>query len=623
MNRKQKIIVSITGIILVSLILIGLTYAYFLTKITGNTNEKSISVTTANLELVYGDENGEIVGDKIQPGSKLTDTNGNEYKTFTVTNNGDDVDYSVVLENVTVTDVEKGTSTTFVSNDFVYTLTCTSSDETNSPCTNQVTTETTLPLTDSVLLGNNIKKGVIHTYTLVVLYKDTGIDQSDDMNKALSARINIIDIRSKNPYDDDKTSLAYNIINNASYAKGLRSKLVSTPYTEIGTLALDEMGYEFKNITYTTPDDTEYTHNYKDAITYFDSFKVNYNEDTGKSYVALDKKSANQECEIGKYFIDFSNMGAGSNLNSDSPYFKVVECKNGLPSKSKLLYFTYDKEKVMIKKKSVLSTATDDYGTSYYFRGQVEDNYVNFAGLCWKIVRINGDGSIKLYLANKNATCSENMTYENASIGSAKYGHSKTESGKYKLNYLNSEESGLADLFKSFQTSIDSKNINSYLPYLKKGGWCNDKNYDKKVSSLLCTEPLMNKFADGTDMYVGTLNANEMYHAGLGVSNDGESIKENLFFLNYKISYVGLLNYNDILSYSDSSTEGLSNLILYVTTTEGLSSELNSIIAVGINGPSKYTEMTSVGIPAVNLKKGITISGGDGTISNPYVVKTN
>ena len=68
--------------------------------------------------------------------------------------------------------------------------------------------------TDSVLLGNNIKKGVIHTYTLVVLYKDTGIDQSDDMNKALSARINIIDIRSKNPYDYDKTSLAYNIINN-------------------------------------------------------------------------------------------------------------------------------------------------------------------------------------------------------------------------------------------------------------------------------------------------------------------------------------------------------------------------------------------------------------------------
>ncbi len=57
MNRKQKIIVSITGIILVSLILIGLTYAYFLTKISGNTNTSSINVTTAYLALKYDDGN--------------------------------------------------------------------------------------------------------------------------------------------------------------------------------------------------------------------------------------------------------------------------------------------------------------------------------------------------------------------------------------------------------------------------------------------------------------------------------------------------------------------------------------------------------------------------------------
>ena len=33
MSRKQRIIVSVTGIFLVLLILVGLTYAYFLTKI--------------------------------------------------------------------------------------------------------------------------------------------------------------------------------------------------------------------------------------------------------------------------------------------------------------------------------------------------------------------------------------------------------------------------------------------------------------------------------------------------------------------------------------------------------------------------------------------------------------
>ena len=41
MSKRQKIIVSITGIFLVLMILVGLTYAYFLTKITGITNTKS------------------------------------------------------------------------------------------------------------------------------------------------------------------------------------------------------------------------------------------------------------------------------------------------------------------------------------------------------------------------------------------------------------------------------------------------------------------------------------------------------------------------------------------------------------------------------------------------------
>ena len=61
MNRKQKIVVSITGIFLVLMILVGLTYAYFLTKITGNTNPKSISVTTENLAIVYEDNSADIL----------------------------------------------------------------------------------------------------------------------------------------------------------------------------------------------------------------------------------------------------------------------------------------------------------------------------------------------------------------------------------------------------------------------------------------------------------------------------------------------------------------------------------------------------------------------------------
>ena len=53
---------------------------------------------------------------------------------------------------------------------------------------------------------------------------------------------------------------------------------------------------------------------------------------------------------------------------------------------------------------ALLTAAEDDYGTSYYFRGAVTNNYVEFANKCWRIVRVDGDGSVKLILHNDNPT---------------------------------------------------------------------------------------------------------------------------------------------------------------------------------------------------------------------------
>ena len=113
MSRKQKIIISITGIVLVSLILIGLTYAYFLTQITGNTNTKSISVSTANLVLEYGENTNVVQGiENAEPGYSVE-------KIFTATNKGNStVTYAAALESI-VNELSR-------QQDLVYTLTCTS-----------------------------------------------------------------------------------------------------------------------------------------------------------------------------------------------------------------------------------------------------------------------------------------------------------------------------------------------------------------------------------------------------------------------------------------------------------------------------------------------------------------
>ena len=48
---------------------------------------------------------------------------------------------------------------------------------------------------------------------------------------------------------------------------------------------------------------------------------------------------------------------------------------------------------------SLVCSAPDDYGTSYYYRGNVDNNYGKFAGFYWRILRVNGDGSIRMIYA--------------------------------------------------------------------------------------------------------------------------------------------------------------------------------------------------------------------------------
>ena len=51
-----------------------------------------------------------------------------------------------------------------------------------------------------------------------------------------------------------------------------------------------------------------------------------------------------------------------------------------------------------------LFMAEDDDGPSYYYRGAVKNNYVSFAEFTWRIVRQNGDGSIRLIYSGKTTS---------------------------------------------------------------------------------------------------------------------------------------------------------------------------------------------------------------------------
>lgn len=63
----------------------------------------------------------------------------------------------------------------------------------------------------------------------------------------------------------------------------------------------------------------------------------------------------------------------------------------------------------------------DDNGTSYYFRGLANDNYVSYAGFIWRIIRVNGDGSVRLIYSGTSTL----DTADGTSIGTTKYNSSE------------------------------------------------------------------------------------------------------------------------------------------------------------------------------------------------------
>jgi len=411
MNRRQKIIVSITGIFIVLLALVGLTYAYFLTRITGNENDKSISVTTANLELVYDEVDDEyIIGENeiIEPGKEFDE------KVFTVTNNGNATidNYAVILEDVSTTYAEDfvknnvkilaGTPTSFERpEDFEMTITCTitaSNDSTKvgTSCngmngTLPIMESTTLEekyITNGILLTNSIDEGEVHTYSVKLEYVEANEDQSADMNKSLTGKFNIID--ANNSVDITGTVANYEVGDKIVTNSTRRESQINSD----GSYKIVGLEAEVHSIKLKSGN----TETEIDKISIIKGNEVNVGTTTldGKQVTQItitdDSRTANISIN------DTNQLVVDNYIEPYNPY------KEGT-----LAYKIFNDDRIskndttpkftgVATEELGLYKAEDDYGISWYFRGAQKNNYVDFVGLTWRIIRINGDGSIRIIL---------------------------------------------------------------------------------------------------------------------------------------------------------------------------------------------------------------------------------
>ena len=168
----------------------------------------------------------------------------------------------------------------------------------------------------------------------------------------------------------------------------------------------------------------------------------------------------------------------------------------------------------------------DDYGTSYYYRGKVTNNYVKFAGFYWRIIRINGDGSVRLIYDGTYNHRDGQMSTDRVLDGKTAYDDSNVEFAESdvisKLNewyeeHLKDYEEYLAD--GTFCSDL-SKNGERYVTedrYLDE----NDKQKDGVVPVLTCPKEYRytaeSKHGNGKLTHpIGMITADEIVISGSG-----------------------------------------------------------------------------------------------------------
>ena len=199
---------------------------------------------------------------------------------------------------------------------------------------------------------------------------------------------------------------------------------------------------------------------------------------------------------VGKYLTSGNQYGFGSSTagtmktttNLSSVYYVVSATQNSFTYKQ----ITSNKNTT----EALLASTEDDYGTSYYFRGAVKNNYVEFANKCWRIVRIVGDGSVKLVLHNDNTSNAANpcnsannstnaafarysgTTYtsafnsnanDNAYVG---FMYGTAGAGDYASTHANINKSKILQNLETWYKN----NLESYESKLTDTIWCNDKS---------------------------------------------------------------------------------------------------------------------------------------------------
>ena len=164
-----------------------------------------------------------------------------------------------------------------------------------------------------------------------------------------------------------------------------------------------------------------------------------------------------------------------------------------------------------------LCKAKDAYGDSYYYRGNVTNNYVKFADKYWRIVRINGDGTVRVIYdgtsAHANGEDSEDRQIGTSAFNSYWKKDNVQESTRSYIYYDNAgvgymygNRDGIVEQSTQYSTSSYT-NTNTY--YIAK-----EYTYNASTDKFTLKDPIAVLGSAMTSDYVGYYTFNRTSSSG-------------------------------------------------------------------------------------------------------------
>ena len=305
-------------------------------------------------------------------------------------------------------------------------------------------------------------------------------------------------------------------------------------------------------------------------------------------------------------------------------YFDEALCPAGAEACNTILA-----DKTLATRTDFTTTVTEDTtgtiyyadtskGRTYYFAGNPTDNWVSFGGFYWRIIRIIEDGTIRMIYQGTSANTTGTATQTQTSVFNSSYNNNMYVGYMYQSNQVHGLTSsstikGILDTwYQNNLTSVSDKIDGN-------AGFCGDRTpysgsgtgttetyyvaYNRLVNSKNPTFECQNesdlyttsgsKNGNGALTYpIGLITADEVVYAGGVYETENQS-----YYL-----YTGQYYWTMSPFYFDYGWAGV-----FLVHNDGYLNYNNVKGAYGVR-------------PVINLKANVTITGGSGSSSNPYVI---